>query len=138
MSIFLSKTDSYPYVEITRDLPKIDITSIQETKNYNTIDVIDTIYLIILKEHTKTELRVKIVNESKIGSSLWLSKLDEFGVPIKWEQMLKFTEGLDTSQNINDEIVIPIKIKWSTINNVYLNRNLIYNAIVNIYDIVEI
>jgi len=136
VAIFLSKTGTSPYQEITIDnLAKENNITIDEKSGLNSSDVIETIYLILTGE-TKTELRLKVENELKTGGSLWISKCDINENPIKWEKLLIFNENLDTLQYDKDEISIPIKFKWSIINNIYFNTQSTYGAFINIYDII--
>jgi len=130
MSIFLSKTAEEPYDEITLEDTKDSTATINERETYDTVDTTSTVYLVLLSEN-KSELRLIVENEPIRGSSLWISKED----PTSWVKQLKFTEGLDTSQYDGDKLVIPIQIKWATINNIHFNKTFNYNATLKIYDV---
>lgn len=132
MAIFLSKINTAPYDEITIENPRSDITTIEEVKTYNTSDFIDTIYLILIDEK-KEEIRLKVENEPIRGAGLSINNKVDGNGNLIWEKQI-ILSNLDTLDGINNTLVIPIKIKWSTLNNIYFNNSFNYNAIINIYD----
>lgn len=128
MSVFLSKTPSYPYqpldtVELYGD---IDIGSI------TTLDSVETppeiIYLVCIGEFYE-KLELLIENEMGNGASLYISDVDIMGTPIDWGKQIFFTNIDSTTA----PFIKAITYKWTVINNVYFVRNVHPTAKINIY-----
>ena len=87
------------------------------------------VYLVVRSGYTYNNVRVVVENEYFTGSSFMISKTNPDGSPIEYKKAIKFEE-LNAS---GGDLVIRLKVKFSTINNEYLLKSLEFPANINIY-----
>jgi len=128
--IFLSKTSSEPYEIISENNPLTFINNLNDLEdNELIIENEKDIYLIVKSGYSYPNIRVVVENEYFTGSSFMISKTNPDGSPIEYKKSLNFGDLNATSE----DLVIRIKVKFSTINNEYLLKSLEFPANINIY-----
>ncbi len=132
MPVFISRNKKEPFELVTSLLPIKSEVDIYQNVNISTEDVINCVYM-IAENANYPLLRMRVEGEFGIGSSLWISKTNLDGDPIKWEKELIF-KNINAADQLDMCIITMVKTKWSVVSNTKLLKSFNATAYINIYD----
>lgn len=124
--IWLSKTSTPPYTTIAG---LSDALTIEKTADFESISTIGLLYIVM--DHVQySNVQLRVEGETTLGTSLTISLLDIIGEPTHWGKLIEL-ENINTPEGIQ---TIPIKYKWTAINNIYILKTFKSTGNINIYN----